>query len=356
MVVRAVALTKLLILDGIGGVPLGKEVYDAFLFHGVQTVYFDCAKLKKKFGYPLRAGIDKFLNRVSTPDDFVYLPKVKSSVLPKLIDSERPTHVLVIGFAYKFFSCTELITQQSKYGFTLALYDTDSCNLYSKRREFIHFLSKELPIYDKIFSFSKGATFFFRETLGLEAFHFPYGAKPLPKVGDSNKDTDVLFVGSCDLRRIFLLEKINQYVEIHGDRWARNLPLISPKLKSKISDKSIWGDALLHKLTQAKIVLNITRTYFYGVETGINLRIFEALSAGCFLLTDYCDEVAELFEIGKEIEVFRSAAELKEKVEYYLAHPQEREAIARCGHAKFLSHFTWEKRVGALAQKMDIQG
>lgn len=347
-------MSKLLILDGIGGVPLGKEIYDAFLFHGVQTAYYDCAKLKKIYGYALRAGIDKLLNRVSTPDDFVYLPKVKSSVLPKLIEIERPTHVLVIGFAYKFFSCEELTVLQNKHGFTLALYDTDSCNLYSKRREFIHFLGKELPIYDKIFSFSKGATFFFRETLGLKAFHFPYGAKSLPQVEACNKDTDVLFVGSCDLRRIFLLEKINQYVEIHGDRWTRNLPLISPKLQRKISDDAIWGDALLLKLTKAKIVLNITRTYFYGVETGINLRIFEALSAGCFLLTDYCDEIAELFEIGKEIEVFRSASELQEKVEYYLAHPEEREAIARCGHAKFLSHFTWEKRVGALIEALDI--
>jgi spore maturation protein CgeB len=131
---------------------------------------------------------------------------------------------------------------------------------------------------------------------------------------------------------------------VYGNRWRRNQPLISPALYQRIDDQPVWGEALHRLLGQAKIVLNITRTDFHGAETGINLRIFEALAAGCFLLTDHCDELAELFAIGKEIETYRSAAELVEKVRYYLAHPEERNRIARDGHAAFRAAHTWNHR------------
>ena len=106
------------------------------------------------------------------------------------------------------------------------------------------------------------------------------------------------------------------------------------------------GDPALHALlSQSKIVLNITRTDFYGAETGINLRIFEALAAGCFLLTDHCDELGELFRIGEEIETYRSSGELAEKVRHYLADPDARQAIAVAGHAAFLARHSWQARL-----------
>ncbi len=165
----------------------------------------------------------------------------------------------------------------------------------------------------------------------------------------------MLFIGSADLRRILLLEHIKEHVSIFGSRWQRNYPLISHALQSRITDRAIWGEELCVLLASANIVLNITRTHFYGAETGVNLRLFEALAAGRFLLTDDCEEVAELFEVGVEIEVFRNATELKEKVAFYLAHPAEREAIAKRGHAKFLKNYTWKIRVGDLLQKIELR-
>jgi spore maturation protein CgeB len=102
----------------------------------------------------------------------------------------------------------------------------------------------------------------------------------------------------------------------------------------------------------SKIILNITRGPFYAAETGMNLRIFEAMAAGCFMLTDYCDEVAELFEPGEEIETFKGAEELQDKVAYYLQNEQARLAIARRGHEKFLKQFTWPTRAADMLQKM----
>ena len=109
---------------------------------------------------------------------------------------------------------------------------------------------------------------------------------------------------------------------------------------------AVAGAQELHQLLgQSKIVLNITRTDFYGAETGINLRIFEALAAGCFLLTDHCDELGELFRIGEEIETFRSSAELTDKVTLFLSDEGRRKEIARRGHDAFCRKHTWRARI-----------
>jgi spore maturation protein CgeB len=129
---------------------------------------------------------------------------------------------------------------------------------------------------------------------------------------------------------------------------------MSDELKAKVIDRSVWGVQLHQLLFSSKIVLNITRSHFYGAETGINLRIFEALAAGAFLLTDYCDELTELFVVGEEIEVFRSSDELVEKVDYYLANPEKRLEIARRGHQKFLKLYTWDSNASFLVNKFKI--
>jgi spore maturation protein CgeB len=345
-------LTKLLILDGISGVPLGQELYEAISNTGVKSEYADLKKFKTKPLYSLRAAYRKALNKRESADGFYHFPKIKENEFEDFISRTRPSFVLVIGFLYKYLSPDFMLRMQRKYDLKLFLYDTDSCNLYSKRREFIFFLDNELPIYKQIFSFSKITTRFFKETKKLNATFLPFGAKLISASSHSNLSNDVLFVGSCDLRRIFLLEQIKQSVTIFGDRWSRNYPLISETLRTKISDQSVWGDDLTQLLVNSKIVLNITRSHFYGAETGVNLRIFEALAAGCFLLTDYCEELVELFEVGKEIEVFRSSKELVEKVKYYLANPEARMEIARRGHEKYLTMHTWDSRAGILVNEI----
>ncbi len=346
-------MQKLLILDGIGGVPLGREIYEAFCEDDVKASYCDLAQLKKIHFYGLRSALAKLINRAERLDDFFHLPKLDLKRFIDLLEKERPTHILVVGFVYKLIAPSVLKRLKQDYNFSLYLYDTDSCNLYAKRREFIFFLDQELPVYDKIFSFSKVTTQFFERTRNLNAIHLPFGAKPIPPQY-SDKKHNVLFVGSGDLRRIFLLENIRDEVVVYGNRWERNFPLISQGLQSHIVDQSTWGGDLYRLLRASKIVLNITRTHFYGAETGVNLRIFEALASGAFLLTDYCEEIAELFEIGVEIETFNNASELKQKVNYYLANPEAREAIARRGYEKFMSHHTWKERVTRLREHIAI--
>lgn len=347
-------INKLLILDGISGVPLGQEMCQAFSDMHVNVTYADFKKFKPKKFYTLRSAYRKALNKRESADGFYHFPKVNEADFEAYIQEVSPTVILVIGFAYKFLASQFLERIKRQYHISLFLYDTDSCNLFSKRREFVFFIEQELPKYNEIFSFSKVTTQFFNDTRKLKATFFPFGAVKLAPNFNLHPTKDVLFVGSCDLRRIFLLERIKDKVTIYGDRWKRNVPLISPTLIKNVTDSGVWGDSLYTLLHDSKIVLNITRSQFYGAETGVNLRIFEALSAGCFLLTDYCEEVGELFVIGEELDVFRNAKELEEKVDYYLNHPEERKRIAARGHERFLKEYTWDSRVKLLAAAMGL--
>lgn len=76
-----------------------------------------------------------------------------------------------------------------------------------------------------------------------------------------------------------------------------------------------------------------------------NPRVYDVLAAGGFLLTEYRPAIEEEFEIGRHLDCFCNEAELVEKVEYYLSHPEQREQIAREGQSFVLRHATYRHRV-----------
>ncbi len=77
----------------------------------------------------------------------------------------------------------------------------------------------------------------------------------------------------------------------------------------------------------------------------LNPRTFELASAGAFQLMDERSLLSECFEPGKEIVTFRNAQELKEKIHYYMDHPQERREIANRARARALKDHTYQHRV-----------
>lgn len=97
----------------------------------------------------------------------------------------------------------------------------------------------------------------------------------------------------------------------------------------------------------ARINLNIS---LRSIHSGIPLRAFEVMGAGGFLLTNYQADFMDAFVPDEDFVYFESKADLLEKVDYFLAHEDERKQIAENGHRRMLELHTYECRVGELLE------
>jgi spore maturation protein CgeB len=133
--------------------------------------------------------------------------------------------------------------------------------------------------------------------------------------------------------------------------WGASYPewLESP-LRSKYPDVYVAELEKSKAFCAAKIVLN---TMNYAEIWGVNDRTFHAAGCGAFQIADARPRLAELFEPDKEIVTFDSADELKDKVDYYLSHPDERQAIADAGYARAHREHTYALRLKRMLDVVD---
>ncbi len=64
----------------------------------------------------------------------------------------------------------------------------------------------------------------------------------------------------------------------------------------------------------------------YGI---ISNRIFDALAVGAFVISDDIPEITTLFE--GNVVTYQTKEDLKEKIDYYLEHTEERDRMAKRG-------------------------
>ena len=81
-----------------------------------------------------------------------------------------------------------------------------------------------------------------------------------------------------------------------------------------------------------------------------NMRLFEATGIGTLLVTDWKENLHTMFEPEREVVTFRSKEECREKIEHFLAHPAERDAIAAAGQQRVLREHTWAIRMQQLVE------
>lgn len=76
----------------------------------------------------------------------------------------------------------------------------------------------------------------------------------------------------------------------------------------------------------------------------IKARNFEIPAFGGFQLSQYCLEIEDYFEIGREIAIFSNVDDLVKQLGYYLSHDSEREAIRRAGYLR-ARDYTYDNRM-----------
>ena len=99
---------------------------------------------------------------------------------------------------------------------------------------------------------------------------------------------------------------------------------------------------------ESKININTTSK---AIRSGIPLRVFDIMGCEGFVLSNFQNELTELFETENEFDSYENMEELIDKTNYYLTHEKMRKEIAHNGFEKVRDNFNYPLR---LAQLMEL--
>ncbi len=120
-------------------------------------------------------------------------------------------------------------------------------------------------------------------------------------------------------------------------------------LKGKIRfDGKVSFDEMNTLFNRTKVNLRVSCDAMSPIGVDLKMGIFEVTMSGNFCLSQWTPEIEENFIITgnkKEMDTWRTKKELLEKANYYLAHDNEREEIAKRGHDKCRNNYTWTDRI-----------
>jgi hypothetical protein len=108
-----------------------------------------------------------------------------------------------------------------------------------------------------------------------------------------------------------------------------------------------------------EVVLNCSNVWADGrpgsaLIPHVRLRDFEAPMCRSCYLTGYVDELEHFYELGREIDTYRTREELIEKTRHYLANPAAAEKLRTAGYERARRDHTWKRRFQLLFQKMGL--
>lgn len=119
----------------------------------------------------------------------------------------------------------------------------------------------------------------------------------------------------------------------------------------RYSFERVWGDDYAKAICGSKIQLGFLRHINQDTQT---TRSVEIPACGVFMLAERSDEHEALFAEGKEAAYFDSDEELVDKARYYLAHEDERAAIARAGHERCVRDgYSYRARLTRIMAQID---
>ncbi len=186
-------------------------------------------------------------------------------------------------------------------------------------------ISEQVKHYDYIFCAQKDGAERLRRDAGVNAIWVPIGCDPqIHKRLEVKKRFDIAFVGT------------EGKVNLRG----RLLKSLARRYPNSFIGRADFR-MLSNIYSSAKIGFN------YSINNDINMRMFEILSCGALLVTNYIRDngFEELFSDGINIVAYRSPSELLHKIDYYLEREGERERIAKEGHSLAINNHTYEDRL-----------
>lgn len=166
----------------------------------------------------------------------------------------------------------------------------------------------------------------------LRSYYINSNNYPLAGIDKLHAKYDVVFLGHYEddgrMDDLSALTSSGISVGIPKDNWIgideQNEYLV--RLENTRSDYNLI-------LNESKIALVFLSSLNKDTYTR---RCFEIPATKTFMLSQYTDDLADMFEPDKEAVYFRTPDELVQKAKYYLEHEEQREQIAKAGYDRLM--------------------
>ena len=222
-----------------------------------------------------------------------------------------------------------------------------------------------LPYLDAFLIWSKELVPIIEAAGCKHALYFPFAVDEkiyhprisLSAAEEKSFESDVVFVGTWDKEREYFLQQVvtalpTLKLAIWGNRWATSLPAASP-LHAYFRGNAIYKEELLKAFAASKIVLNFIRPQNLQAH---NMRTFEALAAGSFLLTQKTlEQTQPPFVPDYNITCFADSEDLIKKIAFYVNQDSLRKEIALRGY-ELIRGFTIGAQVRSLLDTQPLKG
>jgi spore maturation protein CgeB len=292
-----------------------------------------------------------------------------SEELVAQVQKEHTRSRVDLLFTYFYNVCAEpgVIRQIGSHGIV-------TVNWFCNASYQFHLVSQIAPEYHFCLVPEKSRLAHYRR-VGASPIHCPEAANPdVYYPYPAEEEYDAGFIGQAYGERPGLIEwLVNHHVQVRvwGSGWQhfrKRRPSFNPKRWGcyergpKIPGHLIGGvlsdEDLVRTFSRTRVNLGFAACWTDETSleriTQIRLRDFEVPMSGGFYLTEFQEELAECFDIGSEIECYRSKEELLEKIRFYLKRPDLRNQIRGAGRRRCLNDHTWEKRFATVFRAIGL--
>lgn len=203
--------------------------------------------------------------------------------------------------------------------------------------------------YDLVLSsFPHFVEMFKKKGISSEYFKLGFDSRIIGEIGENPRTIPVSFVGGYDRAHGIgteILEAVGDAVPVQFYGYGvEKLGKESPVQKHYYGE--VWGLDMYAVLSKSRITLN--RHINASERFANNMRLYEATGMGCCLVTDWKENLSDIFDPNGEIVVYSSKEECVEKVKWLLDHPADCLSIAEKGRARVLKEHTYKQRVSEL--------
>lgn len=328
-----------------GSLPIGRYCATALGELGHQVEVFEAPEFYAS--YQALKGLKVTTDRLQYLENS-YLQVVSQAILAK-VETFEPDLVLALAQAPLSI---QALKRLKKDGVATAMWFVEDFRLFTYWQAYA-------PHYDFFAVIQKNDFFLALQQLGVtDVVYLPLAAQPnlhqqleLSSVDQRVFGADVSFMGAgYPNRRMAFRDLVHYDFKLWGTDWDGDA-VLAPFVQ--MGGKRISSEDCVRIFNATKVNINLhSSVQAKELVSGgdfVNPRTFEVAACGAFQLVDRRSLMGELFAEG-ELAVFESMQELGQLIGYYLARPEERQAMAQRAKARVLAEHTYAARMRTLLE------